>query len=98
MEIEEWLNSLGLQEYTRRFIENDIDSELLPKLTNEDLKELGIESLGHRRKILNAIAALCVEPPPKPAPQPSPEPTRKSEPSSAAERRQLTVVFCDLVS
>jgi class 3 adenylate cyclase len=82
--------SIGLGEYAQRFVENGVDLSALPHLTEDDLKELGL-LLGHRRKLLHEIGAL-----------------RRSEPSgappsshpavdSAAERRQLTVMFCDLV-
>jgi hypothetical protein len=58
MDIVVWLRSLGLGKYEAAFRENDIDETVLPNLTAEDLKELGIASLGHRRKLLDAIAAL----------------------------------------
>ena len=58
MEIVVWLRSLGLAKYEAIFRENDIDETVLPNLTAEDLKELGITALGHRRKLLDAIAAL----------------------------------------
>jgi SAM domain (Sterile alpha motif) len=54
----EWLASLGLQEYTPRFKENHIDFSFLPNLSEQDLKELGVTSLGHRRKMMRAIAEL----------------------------------------
>jgi len=56
--IEEWLASLGLGEYASRFAENDIDFTILSDLTDQDLEKIGVASLGHRRKILRAIAAL----------------------------------------
>src|SRR5215469_10890583 len=88
--IAEWLESIGLAEYTRRFAENAIDVSTLRDLTDQDLKELGV-LLGHRRKMLRAIAELgeatSTTPPTGPKPQPPDE----------AERRYLTVVFCDLV-
>ena len=58
MDVVVWLRSLGLEEYEAAFRENDIDETVLPNLTAEDQKELGIASLGHRRKLLDAIAAL----------------------------------------
>ena len=61
--IEEWLASLGLGEYAARFAENDIDFAILADLTDQDLEKIGVASLGHRRKLLTAIAALT-EPPP----------------------------------
>ena len=58
MDIVVWLRSLGLGKYEAVFRENDIDETVLPNLTAEDLKELGVTALGHRRKLLDAIAAL----------------------------------------
>jgi class 3 adenylate cyclase/predicted ATPase len=84
-QIAEWLEKLGLGQYAPRFAENDIDASVLRDLTDLDLEKVGV-SLGHRRKILRAIAELD-EPGPRPAPAPR----------IAAERRQLTVMFADLV-
>jgi class 3 adenylate cyclase/predicted ATPase len=86
----DWLESLGMSEYAERFAESDIDTSVLRDLTDQDLKELGV-SLGHRRKILRAIGELDAAAPAAPA--------TSSEPASqdAAERRQITVVFSDLV-
>jgi hypothetical protein len=56
--VDDWLRSLGFEQYATAFRENEIDREILPTLTADDLKELGIAILGHRRKILTAIAAL----------------------------------------
>ena len=86
--IGQWLEQLGLGRYTRAFVENDIDESILPELTNADLKELGVKSLGHRKILLKAIAALGSGTLPVPTPAPS---------SAEAEHRQLTVMFCDLV-
>jgi len=88
--IAEWLNWLGMSEYAQRFAENDIDTSVLRHLTDQDLKELGV-SLGHRRKMLAAIAELGGA---VPASQP-----RFTEPKTqdTAERRQVTVMFSDLV-
>ena len=58
MDVGDWLRSLGLSEYEPAFRDNQIDSEVLPKLTGDDLKELGVASVGHRRKLLSAIAEL----------------------------------------
>ena len=58
MDIGGWLRGLGLERYEQVFRENEIDERVLPKLTADDLKELGISALGHRRKLLDAIAAL----------------------------------------
>ena len=87
--IAEWLESIGLAEYAQRFTENAIDLGS-PRLTDQDLKDLGV-LLGHRRKILRAIAALEEVLGLKAVP--AAEPRRPGE----AERRQLTVMFCDLV-
>jgi len=89
-EIGDWLEKLGAPEYAQRFAENDVDWSVLPYLTDQDLKELGV-SLGHRRKMLASIAELAEKPPGRPDNRPE----RKTEES--AERRQITVLFCDLV-
>src|SRR5262245_20775789 len=87
--IEEWLASIGLGEYAQRFAESAIDLSVLRDLTEQDLKELGV-LLGHRRKILRAIAELDGA---APAPTGSAtEPVLRGE----AERRHLTVMICDL--
>jgi hypothetical protein len=58
MDIEDWLQGLGLERYEAAFRENEIDDTILPRLTAEDLKEVGVGPVGHRRKLHNAIAAL----------------------------------------
>ena len=99
MDVVVWLRSLGLGKYEAVFRENEIDETVLPSLTAEDLKELGVIALGHRRKLLDAIAALRSD---KSAPGPSvdaattPAPMSVS-PEDRAERRQVTVMFSDLV-
>src|SRR5499427_8329841 len=90
-QIEDWLKKLGMTEYTQRFAENDIDVSVLRHLTDQDLKEIGV-SLGHRRKILASIAELGAAPT-RSQPAAPPEP----KPRDDAERRQLTVMFTDLV-
>ena len=65
IEITDWLRRLGLEQYTATFHDNDIDAAVLPRLTAEDLRELGVTSVGHRRRLLDAIAAL-VFPRPRP--------------------------------
>jgi class 3 adenylate cyclase/tetratricopeptide (TPR) repeat protein len=90
--ITQWLASLGLSEYAQRFAENDIDVTVLRHLTDQDLKEIGV-SLGHRRKILASIAELTGAAPTRSQPAAPPEP----KPRDDAERRQLTVMFADLV-
>jgi class 3 adenylate cyclase/predicted ATPase len=91
MDVTEWLRSLSLEQYAPAFEQNHVTPELLPSLTADDLKELGVASVGHRRQMLKAIADLCAEPIAA-AEVPAPEPAA----GSAAERRQLTVMFCDL--
>ena len=61
MDLSVWLRSLGLQQYEGAFRENEVEPNLLPNLTNEDLKELGVTLVGHRRKLLDAIVALRTE-------------------------------------
>jgi class 3 adenylate cyclase len=92
MDVGEWLRSLGLEQYAPAFEQNHINPELLPSLTADDLKELGVASVGHRRAILAAIADLRTGPTAV-AEVSAPAPAA----GSAAERRQLTVMFCDLV-
>ena len=93
MDIATWLQDLGLERYVPAFHDNEIDWEVLPKLTSEDLREIGVAAIGHRRKLLDAISALGAA---------APVATVTAAPSNApapadAERRQLTVMFCDLV-
>ena len=101
IEITNWLRSLGLEQYATAFLANDIDGEILPKLTADDLIGLGVTSIGHRRKLLDAIGTLRDGSPISSTPIPSTEPVRRGGDSgigtSSAERRQLTVMFCDLV-
>jgi class 3 adenylate cyclase/predicted ATPase len=87
-DISEWLEKLGLGQYASSFKENDIDTQILTQLTDTDLKELGICSLGHRKKILGAIEILDQQESAETIPITS---------TGEAERRQLTVMFCDLV-
>jgi class 3 adenylate cyclase/tetratricopeptide (TPR) repeat protein len=98
MDIVVWLRSLGLGKYEAIFRENEIDETVLPGLTAEDLKELGVAALGHRRKLLDAIAALRADAGSKP---PSADvattSSTPSAPEDRAERRQVTVMFSDLV-
>jgi class 3 adenylate cyclase len=93
MDVAAWLESLGLERYAPAFRDNEIDWDALPKLSAEDLKDLGVVLGGHRRKLLDAIVALG-------AAQPAASVTaasRNVRASADAERRQLTVMFCDLV-
>jgi len=93
-ELVEWLRQLGLGQYSEGFTENDIVFSILPDLSDQDLKELGVSSLGHRRQLLRAIAELARAN------------DRPEEPivalsaisgEESAERRQVTVMFCDMV-
>ena len=99
MDVAAWLRGLGLEQYAPAFHDNAIDGEVLRELTADDLKELGVTLVGHRRKLLAAIAALGADPPTRdmaaagPSALSAPTPT----PTIDAERRQLTVMFCDLV-
>jgi class 3 adenylate cyclase len=90
MDVAEWLHELGLEEYEPAFRANAIDARILPGLTADDLKDLGVTLVGHRRRLLDAIAALGAA---EASRAPSPPPPAAGE----AERRQLTVMFCDLV-
>jgi class 3 adenylate cyclase/predicted ATPase len=88
VEIGVWLRGLGLERYEAAFRDNEIDWEALPKLTAEDLKDLGVVLGSHRRTLLDAIAALHGR---------TDGAAERASPVPAAERRQLTVMFCDLV-
>jgi class 3 adenylate cyclase len=94
LDIDGWLRGIGLAQYAEIFRANDIDGELLGRLTNDDLKDIGVASLGHRKKLLEAIAALTAAPE-----APSSIPVAVTEPKThdTAERRQVTVMFSDLV-
>jgi class 3 adenylate cyclase/predicted ATPase len=97
MDIVVWLRSLGLGKYEAVFRENEISERVLPSLTAEDLKELGVTALGHRRILLDAIAALRSDAGGK-APTADVAPSATSvSPEDRAERRQVTVMFSDLV-
>jgi class 3 adenylate cyclase/predicted ATPase len=98
VDVAAWLRGLGLEQYEPAFRDNGIDDEVLPKLTAEDLKDIGVTRVGDRRKLLEAIAALRVGVRPSPvAEQLSELPGPAAALLSEAERRQLTVMFCDLV-
>lgn len=94
LDIAAWLQGIGLARYAELFRCNDIDATLLRQLNGDDLKELGVASLGHRKKLLEAIAALAAAPASAAAGSPRPI---AAAPGSSAERRQLTVMFVDLV-
>ena len=103
MDLGSWLRSLGLAQYEAAFRENAINEAILPKLTAEDLKDIGVMAVGHRRVLLDAIATLRGETPPKQenapsaATEPATKPNRVGGGFPEAERRQITVMFCDLV-
>jgi class 3 adenylate cyclase len=96
MDVGGWLRRLGLEQYEAAFRDNNIDETILPSLTTEDLKELGIGSIGHRRKVLDAIAALRAEASGPAARSDAALETDKPV-TDSAERRQITVMFSDLV-
>jgi class 3 adenylate cyclase/predicted ATPase len=96
MDLGGWLRSLGLGQYEAAFRENAIDDTVLPSLTAEDLKELGVNIVGHRRKLLNAIAALRADASAK-APSSDTLPVTDITAKDSAERRQVTVMFSNLV-
>ena len=107
MDVAAWLTNLGLGQYETSFRDNAIEGDLLSTLTAEDLKDLGVTIVGHRRKLLDAIAAIgaASKPTPPPAPAdppatvPAPAVSSRPQPRSGAdaERRPITVMFCDLV-
>ena len=96
MDVVVWLRSLGLGKYEATFRENEIDETVLPNLTAEDLKDLGVGIVGHRRKILDAIVGLRVEESAK-ASSATVVPKTGTIAEDRAERRQVTVMFSDLV-
>jgi class 3 adenylate cyclase/predicted ATPase len=103
MDVVVWLRSLGLEEYEADFRENKIDDTVLPNLTAEDLKDLGVTAVGHRRKLVDAIAALRNDPSVQAASvtvapaRPSLTPSATAVAEAIGERRHVTVMFCDLV-
>jgi hypothetical protein len=86
VDIASWLHGLGLQQYDQAFRDNAIDASVLPELTAEDLRDIGVGLVGHRRKLLAAISALR-----------SNAASDRVASARGGERRQLTVMFCDLV-
>jgi predicted ATPase/class 3 adenylate cyclase len=95
-DIAEWLEGLGLGEYAEAFAENRIDLGVLPRLTGNDLKEIGVIAAGDRRRLLDAIAPLT-EQDPQSGDEDTPAAGTPGDQRTEAERRQLTVMFCDLV-
>ena len=96
MDVGEWLRSLGLEQYEAAFRDNAINEKVLPRLTAEDLKDLGVVIVGHRRTLLDAVATLRADANAKAAPADAVTATDTS-PRDTAERRQVTVMFSDLV-
>jgi class 3 adenylate cyclase len=103
MNVADWLRALGLEQYEAAFCENDVDVEVLPTLTADELKDIGVSSIRHRRRLLEAIAVLRSKSmgPEAPALAPlfPPSDTRGQPGASETtpERRPLSVMFCDLV-
>src|SRR5246127_4151850 len=99
MDIVVWLRSLGLEQYEVAFRENEISEKVLPSLTAEDLKEIGVGPVGHRRTLLEAIAALRADASGKASSADDATTTSPASvsPEDRAERRQVTVMFSDLV-
>jgi class 3 adenylate cyclase len=97
MDVAVWLRSLGLEQYETTFRENAITEKLLPTLTAEDLKDLGVLVVGHRRALLNAVADLRSNTSAESAPSSASTTAAVSAKDTAAERRQVTVMFSDLV-
>src|SRR5271163_2256142 len=97
MDVGVWLHGLGLGEYEAAFRENKIDGDVLPNLTADDLKELGVAVVGDRRKLLSAIASLSGPPASDTAAAAQPAAPRDQHAQDTGERRQVTVMFSDLV-
>ena len=96
MDVGGWLRSLGLDQYEANFRENKIDADVLPRLTADDLKDIGVSAVGDRRRLLDAIATLAGGTPTE-ASRSTPQAVRPKSSELAAERRPITVMFCDLV-
>jgi class 3 adenylate cyclase len=94
MDVADWLRALGRERYEAAFRENDVGAEDLRHLTTEDLEGLGVADIGHRRRLLVAIAKLRDDGASLQAARPTGD---QRSPTSAAERRQITVLFCDIV-
>src|SRR5208337_5187901 len=96
MDVGDWLRGLGLGQYEEKFRDNKIDADVLPRLTADDLKDIGVSAVGDRRRLLDAIAALAGGTPVD-VPPPSSKSATPDGPEIAAERRPITVLFFDLV-
>jgi class 3 adenylate cyclase len=92
MDMAEWLPGLGLEHYAPAFRDNNIDEEVLRRLTADDLQDLGVASIGHRRRLPHAIAALGEGQVAEPMP-----PVQPGDAAGEAERRRVMVMFSDLV-
>src|ERR1700735_2923404 len=92
MDVGGWLRGLGLGQYEEQFRDNKIDADLLPRLTVDDLKDIGVSVVGDRRRLLDAIAVIAAA-----GPGPPTKPTPSKGLQASAERRPITVMFCDLV-
>ena len=92
MDVGVWLRGLGLGQYEEKFRHNKVDADVLPRLTADDLKDIGVSAVGDRRRLLDAIGALTAT-----APADAPRAAPPNSPKLAAERRPITVMFCDLV-
>src|SRR5262245_28878567 len=97
MDVAGWLRAVGLECYEQAFRDNDIDAGVLPRLTADDLIAIGVTSVGHRRRLLDAIASLSITTEPAADVAPLPPAERQMARAVEAERRQLTVMFVDLV-
>ena len=97
MDVASWLRSIGLEQYEAVFRDNAMSEKVLPRLTAEDLKDLGVSIVGHRRVLLDAIADLRSGTKAEPAPSEASSTTAIPAKDTAAERRQVTVMFSDLV-
>src|SRR5271166_3027852 len=97
MDVGGWLRGLGLGQYEANFRDNKIDADMLPRLTGDDLKDIGVSALGDRLRLLDAIAALVRAKPPADVAVSSSKSAPPKPPEVSAERRPITVMFCDLV-
>jgi class 3 adenylate cyclase len=97
MDVGGWLRGLGLEQYEANFRDNKVDAAILPQLTADDLKDIGVTAVGDRRKLLAAIAALAGAMPPASSTASAPKPSTPKSAQVSAERRPITVMFCDLV-
>ena len=97
MDVGGWLRGLGLDRYEATFRDNRIDAELLPRLTDAGLKDIGVSALGDRLRLLDAIAPLAGAKSPADVPSSPSKSSTPKGPAVSAERRPITVMFCDLV-